>query len=341
LPPDWIAAFKGERPTDPAFTTMQIWLAIVTAGLLGNRENQRTLQALSRQAGSEALSHIDLKLLEWRSLADAGPRETLAEAFVKNENDPRIWRYYGGSDGRPAPGWENHYYRDAAIILLEILGSTLTIVPLTFASVMTYLLDAHIDLPAVLGQVNDRDVISRLILEAERLNPNSPLRLRRCRRNTMIGDKRIEAGDLVAALVGVANLDRDAFPDPSRFSLNLRPSDPIRKSENYLLFGVTPSKPDDPDDANGKHCWGKDKVALPLLQECVCAAGRLEGLRRVAGAQGEPKKLVQVTIGLNARFDSVRTEKREGEPAPRQRGHARRKRRSARPGPGRSGDHPV
>jgi deferrochelatase/peroxidase EfeB len=327
LPPDWIAAFKGERPTDPPFTTMQIWLAIVTAGLLGNRENQRALQALSRQAGSEALSHIDLRLLEWRALAGTGGRRTLAEAFVYNEQHPQIrskfWEHYGGTTTNPPPpGWEMYYYRDVAILLLEILGSTLTIIPLTFASVMTYLLEANIDLPGLLRKVRTRNNVTQIIYEAERLNPNSPVRLRRCQWSTKIGKQPIEERDLVAALIAVANLDEKAFHKPYVFSLKGYglPTGPPRDRNKYLLFGVTPKNPNDPDDPNGKHCWGRDRVALPLLQECVYAAGRLQGLRRVAGARGEPQKLVQVTIGLAARFDRIL----KAQPLAGSRGHATR-----------------
>jgi hypothetical protein len=42
-----------------------------------------------------------------------------------------------------------------------------------------------------------------------------------------------------------------------------------------------------------------------VMKECVKAASRLQGLRKVAGKGGEPIKLVNVTVGLPARFTQV------------------------------------
>ena len=90
---------------------------------------------------------------------------------------------------------------------------------------------------------------------------------------------KVEEGEWVAALIGAANLDPRAFQNPYLFSF-----DPaIRKIENYLLFN---------EQGSHRECWGRDRVAMAVLEECVMAAGRLRGLRRVAGAGGEPSKLV-------------------------------------------------
>jgi hypothetical protein len=71
----------------------------------------------------------------------------------------------------------------------------------------------------------------------------------------------------------------------------------VRKLEDYLLFG-------DPGNT-GRLCWGRDKLALYLLTECLKAAGRLKGLKKVAGAGGELKKFLQVNTGLSTRFVGV------------------------------------
>jgi cytochrome P450 len=101
-----------------------------------------------------------------------------------------------------------------------------------------------------------------------------------------------EQGEWVASLIAAANLDPRAFPEPLRFSL-----DPtIRDKKNYLLFN---------NEGNPRACWGRERVAMAILEECMMAASRLQGLRGVAGKGGEPSKLVGVTIGLPARFTQV------------------------------------
>ena len=67
--------------------------------------------------------------------------------------------------------------------------------------------------------------------------------------------------------------------------------------EDYLLFGDA--------QAPGRLCWGRDKLALYLLTECLKAVGRLKGLKKVAGPGGELKKFAQVNTNLSTRFVSV------------------------------------
>lgn len=291
LPADWLAAFKGERTVDPGLTTMQVWTAVMVVDLIGNLQNQTTLHALSRQAGSEMLIHIDARLAEVRN-RPAAAAGTLVGAFVANEALEAVQDLYKqvpvGED------WRKLYYQDVSMILIEILGSTLAVIPLTFASVMTSLLNLRIALPALPRL--DNEAIEALIYEAERLNPNLPVRMRHCEADTdwsrALG---VSAGDSVAALVAAANMDPRKFPEPARFSLKGAGigDAPARRIDDYLLFGVPGSH---------KDCWGRNRVAMPVLQECIRACSRLTGLRRVAGRAGEPQKLAGVTIGLLARF---------------------------------------
>ncbi len=147
LPADWLAALKGDKTADPGLTTMQVWSAVLVVDLIGNLQNQNALHALSRQAGSEMLTHIDTRMAEVRGLRTA-PR-TLIDAFVLNEALPEIQALYqhvpAGDD------WRSHYYQDVSMILIEIIGSTLAVIPLTFASVMTSLLNLRISLSALRG----------------------------------------------------------------------------------------------------------------------------------------------------------------------------------------------
>jgi Dyp-type peroxidase family len=297
---DWFAALKGEAPEDPAFTTMQVWSALILADLIGNVQSQSALHVLSQQAAAELLSHLDMLLAQARATRGAGPPRTLLEAFVDIE-----------------PWYRDEGYRefrsDVTALLLELVGTTLATTPLTFGAVMTTLFNFRIDLPRLMPDLAEPQPpgqpsgYERLIYEAERFNPGMKIRMRYCAKDIVLGeagepdpsDAPIAAGQWVAALMPAVNLDCEAFPQPHVFSLNpLRRFQawPVRNVENYMPFGVLNSP---------RACWGREKIAMVVLEECVKAAGRLHGLRRVAGPRGEVKRLVGVTIGLPARFVQV------------------------------------
>lgn len=287
LPPDWIAALKGRTPDNPGFTTMQIWSAIILADLIGNIQSQSVLHVLARQAGSEMLNHIDILLAAAQAAPTSTPR-TLLDAFVTNETDPEIEALYrpAGTPAGENPGWTQLYYKDVSVILLELAGTSMATIPLTFASVMGALFKFRIDLASLLPLIGPSK-IANLIYETERLNPNLGVRMRYCETTTNLPSGAIvQQGELVGALIAAANLDPTVFTDPFQFNLK-------RETDNYLLFNTQNSP---------RECWGRDRVAMTVLDACVTAAGRLRGLRRVAGAAGEPSKLVGVTIGLPARF---------------------------------------
>ena len=321
LPADWLTALQGQVPADPGFTTMRLWTSILVADLIGNVDGNSDLKVLSRQAGTELLNHIDLSylLMGARVLQDpaayaSGKSPTLLTAFVALEANPAIATLY--ADTPEGESWQARYRQDVAMILLEIAGSTLAVIPLTFAHVMEELFDKRIDLSRLLGAVNRQMPLSQIVYEAERLNPNMPVRMRFCQEAKAwpaTGD-RIEPGDAVAALISAANMDGRVFTQPHRFHLKdggLCPmgqggargdkahQEPKREERDYLLFGVAGS---------AKYCWGASKVAMPVLESCVAYAGRLQGLRRVAGPRGEAQTLAGVTIGLQARFSRVLTE---------------------------------
>jgi Dyp-type peroxidase family len=282
LPPDWIAKLIGKEPDNPGLATLQIWSAITLADLTGNIQSIQALHALSRQAGSEMLNYIDTVLLRARSSPIRSPG-TLLGAFVQNESLPSTQALYAsaGSD------WPSLYYRDVSTILFEIVGTTMAAIPLTFASVMGTLFKFHLDLPSLLKMSGNA---SPIIYEAERLNPNLGVRMRYCEAQTILpSGAKIDQGEWVASLIAAANLDPRVFHEPLRFKLD-------RNSDTYLLFN---------EAQNSRACWGRNRIAMLVLEECVEAASRLQGLRRVAGKGGEPRTIVGVTISLPARFTLV------------------------------------
>ena len=196
------------------------------------------------------------------------------------------------------------------MILLEILGSTLAVIPLTFSHVMGFFLKARIDLPELLSQIPADHSLAPLIYEAERLNPNMPVRMREARvdkdweqGSSPLPPGAIRKGDTVAALVSAANMDPAAWPYADHFiaddlgvSAPAGATGPMRPLSRYLMFGV---------QWGDKYCWGADRVAMPVLEACLAQAGRLQGLRGVAGPKGAAQLLAGVTIGMPARFSHI------------------------------------
>jgi Dyp-type peroxidase family len=287
LPPDWIATLLGKEPDNPGLATMQIWSAIILADLIGNVQSLEALHALSRQAGSEMLDYLDAILLSVRTSKIQSPM-TLVGAFVTNESRPEVEALYAGCNPSAGEDWRSFYYRDVSTIFLEIVGTSMATIPLTFASVMGALLKLRIDLPTLMKLPGLN--VSNIIYEAERLNPNLGVRMRYCETDaTLPSGAKIKQGEWVVSLIGSANLDGRIFSEPFLFKLD-------RKRETYLLFN---------EAQNERVCWGRDRIAMAVLQECVIAASRLQGLRSIAGKDGEPSKLVGVTIRLPARFTQV------------------------------------
>jgi Dyp-type peroxidase family len=300
LPRDWISALQGEREADPGLTTMQAWAAVLAADLVGNVQNQQMLQMAARRAAAEMLRHIE-HLLADALASDVTTPRTLIQAFVHNESLAAIRALYPRDPATPGARWTDQYYEDVAVILLEIVSTTLVAVPIAFASVMTAVLKYRIDLGTLLPQLR-RGGLARLIYEAERLEPFLARRMRQCEADTVLARKaesaKLQKGDFIVALVAAANKDPRVFKEPNRFSLApYGPTDgPQRMWKDYLMFGVKGSE---------KACWGRNRVAMPLLEECVLASSRLRGLRKVAGPGGQPKTLVGLTIGLTARFTAI------------------------------------
>jgi len=285
VPPEWLATLVDQKPDNPGSLTLQIWSCIILADLIGNVQSNQAIHVLARQAGSEMLNYIDTV----RATLQASPirPKTLLTAFIDNEKSPDLKKLYASA----GDDWQSHYYRDVSALLLEIVGTSLATTPLTFGAIMESLFKLHLDLPDLM-QVPGADVLSHIIYEAERLNPNLAIRVRYCETppdGPLPSGARIEAGEWVVSLITAANLDPQAFPEPFRFKLD-------RDVKSYLLFN---------EASNPRACWGRDRIAMIVMKECVKAASRLQGLRKVAGKGGEPIKLVNVTVGLPARFTQV------------------------------------
>lgn len=292
LPSDWLAKLAGREPDNRGVATLQTWSAIMLADLIGNAQSLQHLQAFSRQAGSEMLNHLDPIILAARASLAAQASlpptpKTLVQAFIINEKDDDIRKLYDGFGH--GGNWQPLYYKDVSTLLLEIVGTTMASIPLAFGGVMEGLLKYRIDLNMLIRKPGVCP--SRIIYEAERLNPILEVRMRYCEVKTDLpSGATVEEGERVVCLIRAANMDPRAFNEPFRFALEKR------EIEKYLLFN---------EKGNPRECWGRDRVAMVVLQECLMAASRLQGLRSVAGKASDPLTLFRVKVSLPARFTRV------------------------------------
>ena len=320
LQPDWLTAAQSGKTDNVGLATLQIWSILIFLDIVGNYEQQPELSALSAQAASELLAHLGGLVVKARAKGPVPdpkkPAENLLEAFVRLEK-PMTQKYQ--DQYRDSAD----YYTDVRMLLLELVGTTMANIPATMGSVMDAVLNFNIPLtelipvltapPAFLppGQPapGKDEGIDRLIYETTRLNAFIKVLMRTCEQDDVLPSQervdpasqvKVKKGDVVAALLGVAAFDPRAFPEPKRLSLWPYLPGPQRKIDNYLLFGGKSATADESRD-----CWGRDKLALKILQECVKAAGRLQHLQKVAGPAGRAKTLVNIVVGLSARFAGV------------------------------------
>ncbi|MBI2739198.1 MAG: hypothetical protein HYX38_21980 [Rhodospirillales bacterium] len=297
IDPDWLVALKGGKPDNVGLATWQVWSILMFVDIVGNYLQQEELKGLGVQAGREFLTHIDTLIVKARKQPRAANANLLA-AFVSLEKQFT-------SAGLSVEA----YYGLVRMLLLEVASSAIVIAP-TLGGVVDTALTNGIDLPSLIqllmtvtpSQAVFNEGIERLLYETWRLNPTVKLLMRRANQDDQYGNDWVRKDDWIAAVIYAACFDPDAFPKPMQFSLAPILPGPERKMENYLLFGD--SQKDDPKKP-GRLCWGRDRIALYLLTECLKAAGRLKGLKKVAGPAGELKKFAQVNIGLSTRFVSV------------------------------------
>jgi cytochrome P450 len=306
LHPDWLTALKGATPDNPGLATMQIWSILLFADIVGNYDHQQELMGLSLQAGSEFLTQLDTLLAVARSQPERRPK-TMIQAFVALQD--KYMRQYP-----KAYASADNYYAEVRMLLMELAGSAIAIIPTAFGSIMDSLLDFGIDLSRLIpillaapefasgaSSLKPGDGVTRLIYETSRLKPTFRMLMRRCVQGDDVNQPGtppipIKKGEWVAALVAAANVDPGVFKDPMIFSLAPFLPGPDRDLDKYLLFGAL---------KRGRECWGRERLALQVLKECVKAAGRLQNLRRVAGDGGTLQTLVGVNVDLNARFAFV------------------------------------
>lgn len=310
---DWLSTIKGDRPENPNLTTLQLWSVIFLADLVGNHLRMGELNDLARSSGSEFMTHLEKLVSSARTQRPKNP-DTLLETFVNVESKAiAMVRKADAPGGDPNYSVEQ-YYTDVLVLLLELVGTPMSVVPTAWGNVIGAILNLGIDLPTlftILGNpeppmiIKDGSVkpgayswLTQLSYEVDRLNPSFSMFLRRSEQDNDFGDGlTIDKDHWVAALAVAANFDPRVFDRPKEFSLFPFLPGPKRNPADYLMFGSS---------GGGRDCWGRDKLALYLLDQFIRASARLDGLQKVAGPRGDPVKLLRVTVGQPARFAKQR-----------------------------------
>jgi deferrochelatase/peroxidase EfeB/cytochrome P450 len=309
LAPGWLDAVKTPPPPIPGLATLQTWSVALAFDIFANYEGAAEVMAVSDQAGGEFLAYLDELIATARTALLSQPVRlpppptTLVEAFIRNEA-----RFVGPSSLYPSV---QAYYLDVATLLMGLTASAIGAILSAFGYAMDAVLDFGLDLPTLIPILTQppsddpsstEDGIARLIYETCRLNPPAPILMRACLQDdTLPSGGAVKAGDFVAALVAAAGMDPNGpFTEPTAFSLFPFLPGPPRDITKYLLFGVVDG---------GRRCWGRDRLALLAVTECIKAAGRLHGLRRVPGEAGALRTNIGtklgIALGLEARFDRV------------------------------------
>jgi cytochrome P450 len=120
---------------------------------------------------------------------------------------------------------------------------------------------ALMDHPAELSRLKaDPDLVEPAVEELLRFD--SPLQLfeRTAKEDVVVGDVTVEAGTRIAALLGAANRDPAAFPEPHRLDLSRRPN-------HHLSFG-----------AGLHHCLGAPLARMELQTALPTLLARFPGL---------------------------------------------------------------
>lgn len=310
---DWLSTINGEKPENPGLATLQLWSVIFLADLVGNHLRLGELNELARSSGAEFMNHLEKLLAKARTQRTKDP-DTLLEAFVKLEGKAIEMVRKADSPAGNSNYSSEEYYSDVLVLLLELVGTPMSVIPTAWGNVIGAILNLSIDLPtllAILGNpeppmiIEKRKVkrgpyswITQLLYEVDRLNPSFSVFMRRSEKENDFGDGlTIDEGHWVAAMAIAANLDPRVHDRPREFSLYPFLPGPKRNPADYLMFGSA---------GGGRDCWGRDKLSLYLLDRFVRACAQLDGLQKVAGPHGDPIKLLRVTIGQPARFAKQR-----------------------------------
>lgn len=136
----------------------------------------------------------------------------------------------------------------------------------------------------------DPDLAGPAVDEVLRYDAPVHLTTRTARAEVTVGDRTFAPGDAVIVLLGSANRDPDAFPDPDRFDLGRYL--PGRRTERHLSFGL------------GLHyCLGAPLARMEMRKVLHALGSRVTGLTLLAEPPYRPNVVVRGMSELHVRVE--------------------------------------
>jgi cytochrome P450 len=259
IPTEIVGSYFGAPGPDPA-TTIR-WMQAIFREIFLNLGNDPTFQAAAVTAARELTADLDHRIAATHE-ACAAARE------VPDDFLSRLVRIQRSGDAA---------LTDSTI--RRLVGGTIVGTVPTNSKAMVQALEQLLDRPEALvlaqeaARRDDDTLLTQVLFEALRFNPQNPILLRHARRTCTLASgtpraKTIEAGALVIVGTESAMFDPDRFRSPEAFLTD-------RPLADYLHFGA------------GQHeCFGKH-IGTLLWPTVLKPLLRQHQLRRAAGADGK------------------------------------------------------
>jgi cytochrome P450 len=281
MAPSWPRSLPAIPDNLKPLTTMQAWCRLAFLQIFVNVINRSDLATIAQSSTLELMQHIEGVITKAR-MHKPRNEETLVGCLVQMGDKP--------SDHNMSQQKFDEHMR---LILAELVVGGIETCNKALASIVNYALDHRNVLDAMVDAIEDDadDELDKLIREALRHDPVSPILFRVAARDGKIGGKDVARGTLVCLLVQAAMMDPRVFGhEPTIFAPNNNP-------ENYLHFGTAGPLPAAPHA-----CAGRDFVGAEL-RELVRAIVALRRLRRAAGPLGNRIDESRLPTSMVLRFD--------------------------------------
>ena len=148
MPDEWLARLEDVPSHERGMITLQTWGILQVRALIGNiTADTRTLE-FAKVAADEMVDYLST-LWDETAAGFKGEPKTFLEAFISVQKTiVKTYKDEGYTAAR--------YKQDALILLVELVGTPISVIPLTFGSVMSLVLKHGIGLAGMAQFLGER-----------------------------------------------------------------------------------------------------------------------------------------------------------------------------------------